>query len=144
MWKGQDIVSVQSDVLMGNISVPETDELTVFPGNGDGHKKRRKEIVPSQEQFQSLFQIFSTKFIYSNSVSENEKGKSFEKHLESSNNVHANQNRKSGNPGYNEGMPLITALYKLEEIKDGNKVINIRNIFLKAVIVNIFLFFMNL
>ena len=82
MWKGQDILSIQSDVLMGNVSVPETDELTVFPGNGNGHKKRRKEIVPSQEQFHSLFQIFSAKFVYANSVSKNEKDTSLEKHLE--------------------------------------------------------------
>ena len=132
MWKGQDILSIQSDVLMGNVSVPETDELTVFPGNGNGHKKRRKEIVPSQEQFHSLFQIFSAKFVYANVVSKNKKDTSLEKHLESSNNVKANQSRKSGNPGYNKGMPLITALYKLEEIKGGKKVNKIRNIFFIA------------
>ena len=123
MWQGQEILSVQSNVLMGNVSVLETDELIAFPGNGNGYKKRRKEIVPSQEQFHLLSQIFSTKFIHVKKSSENEKDLNLEQSFKSSNSANSVLIKKSGNPGYDKGMPLITALYELEEIKGVKKVI---------------------
>ena len=123
MWQGQEILSIQSNVLMGNVSVLETDELIAFPGNGNGYKKRRKEIVPSQEQFHLLSQIFSTKFIHVKKSSENEKDLNLEQSFKSSNSANSVLIKKSGNPGYDKGMPLITALYELEEIKGVQKVI---------------------
>ena len=127
MWQGQQIISVQSDVLMGNVSIPESDELTAFPGNGNGYKKRRKEIVPSQEQFHMLSQFFSAEFIHLNKISENEKDSSSTDSLKLSNdddNVVLKE--KSGNPGYKKGMPLITASYELVENKIDKKVIHLK------------------
>ena len=123
MWQGQQIISVQSDVLMGNVSIPESDELTAFPGNGNGYKKRRKEIVPSQEQFHMLSQFFSAEFIHLNELSENEKDSSSTNSLKSFNDDNVDLKEKSGNPGYKKGMPLITASYELVENKNDDKVI---------------------
>ena len=123
MWQGQQILSLESDVLMGNVSIPESDELTAFPGNGNGYKKRRKEIVPSQEQFHTLSQYFSAEFIHLNKLSENEKDASSTDSLKSSIDDNVVVKDKSGNPGYKKGMPLITASYELVEKKNNKKVI---------------------
>ena len=123
MWQGQQIISLQSDVLMGNVSIPESDELTAFPGNGNGYKKRRKEIVPSQEQFHMLSQFFSAEFIHLNKLSDNEKDASSTDSLKSINDDDVVVKEKSGNPGYKKGMSLITASYKLVEKKNDKKVI---------------------
>ena len=124
MWQGQQIISLESDVLMGNVSIPESDELTAFPGNGNDYKKRRKEIVPSQEQFHMLSQFFSAEFIHLNKISETEKDSSSTDSLKLSNDDEkVVLKEKSGNPGYKKGMPLITASYKLVENKNDKKVI---------------------
>ena len=110
---------------MGNVSIPESDELTAFPGNGNGYKKRRKEIVPSQEHFHMLSQFFSSEFIHLNKLSEKEKDPSSTDSLKSFNDDNVVLKEKSGNPGYKKGMPLITASYKLVENKNDMKVIQL-------------------
>ena len=125
MWQGQQVIAVQSDVLMGNVSVPEIDQLTAFPVGGNGYKKRRKEIVPSREQFHSLFQYFSATFVNLKKINENQQDFSSEISLKPKKDEILGRKKKSGNPGYNKGMPLISTLYKLEEIKERKKVLSI-------------------
>ena len=120
MWQGQQVISVESDVLMGNVSVPEIDELTAYI-------KRRKEIVPSREQFHSLFQYFSATFVNEKKISENEHNLNSEISLKSTKDENLEQRKKSGNPGYNKGTPLISTTYELEEIKETQKVLLLRS-----------------
>ena len=114
-WSGNKILSVEADVLMGNLSLPE-DLLATIPGNV---YTKRREIVPSRQRFHTLTQHFTTTF----------------KHLSSENKVESSQKEKmrrangvnepilkSGNPGYSKGKPLLSALYKFQEIANEDKV----------------------
>ena len=59
-WSGNKILSVEADVLMGNLSLPE-DLLAIIPGNV---YTKRREIVPSRQRFHTLTQHFTTTFKY--------------------------------------------------------------------------------
>ena len=111
------MISVEADILMGNISLPEN-TMTVFSGNGD---KKRKEIVPSRQRFYLLTQFFSTSFQPTgiDSIPTPVSGKDPSEMLI----------RKSGNPGYNKGKPLLSALYTFEGIEDIGRHITFKVIF---------------
>ena len=120
IWNGKRVKSVEADILIGNISLPE-DTLTPIPENGAW---KWKEKVPSMQRFYELSQFFSATFThlkFENITMVPKPGdptKGFNKPGHT-------QNKKSGNPGYNEGKPLISALYEMEEIKEKRQVITL-------------------
>ena len=114
-WSGNKILSVEADVLMGNLSLPE-DLLATIPGNV---YTKRREIVPSRQRFHTLTQHFTTTFKHLSS--ENKVESAQEEKMRSANGVNE-PILKSGNPGYNKGKPLLSALYKFQEIATEDKV----------------------
>jgi hypothetical protein len=115
LWNGKRVASVEADILIGNISLLE-DTLTPIPENGD---RKWKEKVPSMQRFYEVSQFFSSTFTHlkvENITKIPNPGKIINEHGDT-------QTQKSGNPGYNEGKPLISALYELQEIKDKRAVI---------------------
>ena len=114
-WSGNKILSVEADVLMGNLSLPE-DLLATIPGNV---YTKRREIVPSRQRFHTLTQHFTTTFKHIST--ENDVDSAKEEKMHSANGVNEPV-LKSGNPGYNKGKPLLPALYKFQEIATEDKV----------------------
>ena len=115
-WNGSRVISVEADVLMGNISLPENSTETLS-GNGD---KKQKEIVSSRQRFHFLYQFFSTSF-KSFDIDDSTTSMGKQPRLRENSNklsiVH-----KSGSPGYNKGKPLLSALYKFKKVVDKQKV----------------------
>ena len=114
-WSGNKILSVEADVLMGNLSLPE-DLLATIPGNV---YTKRREIVPSRQRFHTLTQHFTTTFKHIST--ENDVDSVKEEKMHSANGVNEPV-LKSGNPGYNKGKPLLFAPYKFQEIATEDKV----------------------
>ena len=111
IWDGQRILSVDADILMGNISLPE-DLLIALP------VKKHKEMVPSRQRFHLLSQFFSVTFNHLANGSNNtlsNSGKSTQKSKLS-------DAHRSGNPGYEKGMPILTALYKFRDTEEKDMV----------------------
>ena len=100
---------------MGNLSLPE-DLLATIPGNV---YTKRREIVPSRQRFHTLTQHFTTTFKHLSS--ENKVDSAQEEKMRSATSVN-DPVLKSGNPGYHKGKPLLSALYKFQEIETKDKV----------------------
>ena len=118
IWNGKRVASVEADILIGNISLPE-ETLTPIPDHGD---RNRKEKVPSMQRFYEVSQFFSATFTHRNFGNTTVTSKTGQP-SKSLNKDGDNQTQKSGTPGYNKGKPLISALYGMEEIESKSVVI---------------------